>query len=336
MSAGYSLARRWADGGPICESSTGEAMGRRDGTLAARIEAVRAFNRFYTREIGALRRHVLDSPFSLAEARVLYEIAHRDAPTASDIAKALDLDPGYLSRMLKSFARQGLLVRTASDKDARQSHLALTEQGRATVAPLEERQRQAVGAMLARLPEAEQARLVAAMQTIASLLDAKRAERPPYVLREHRPGDMGYVVASHGAYYAQAHGFDMTFEALVAEIVAQFIKTFDARHERCWIAEIDGEPVGSVFLVRASEEEAKLRLLLVEPRAQGLGLGKRLVAECVRFARAAGYRRITLWTQSVLERARRLYAEAGFKLVHAKPHRSFGQDLVGETWEMAL
>jgi len=305
---------------------------RREGHVAA----VRRFNRFYTRQIGLLREGLVDSPFSLAEARVLYELAHHDHLTAARLGRDLDLDAGYLSRILQGFARRGLLERARSDSDGRQSVLSLTAKGRRAFAPLDTRSSDQVGAMLDAMPAEAQARLVGAMQAIEELLGQTDATRAPYVLRPHRPGDMGWVIGRHGALYAQEYGFDDTFEALVATIAARFIERFDAKRERCWIAELDGAPVGSVFLVKASATVAQLRLLLVEPTARGLGIGVRLVDECVRFARSAGYRKITLWTNSVLVAARQIYADAGFRMVARDTHRSFGQKLVGETWDLTL
>jgi DNA-binding MarR family transcriptional regulator/N-acetylglutamate synthase-like GNAT family acetyltransferase len=301
-----------------------------------RIAGVRRFTRFYTRHIGVLREGLHASPFSLAQARVLYELANRAAPTAADVARDLGLDPGYLSRILRSFAQRGLLARTRSQQDGRQTLLLLTPAGRAAFAPLDRGSHDEVAAMLAPLSASAQARLIEAMATIEQLLGERAREAPPYLLRPHQPGDMGWVVSRHGALYAQEYQWTMEFEALVAEIVAAFIKNFDARRERCWIAEIDGAPVGSVFLVKQSNDVAKLRLLLVEPQARGLGIGARLVSECIRFARQTGYRTLTLWTNDVLVAARRIYQAAGFRLVAEAKHHSFGHDLVGQNWEMAL
>jgi DNA-binding MarR family transcriptional regulator/N-acetylglutamate synthase-like GNAT family acetyltransferase len=303
---------------------------------AERVGIVRRFNRHYTKQIGLLHEGYLASPFSLAEARVLYELAHRERPTAAELAKSLALDPGYLSRILKTFEKRRLLRRTRSKSDGRQSHLVLTARGRTAFAPLDTRSREEISAMLERLGPADQSRLVEAMRTIERLLGAPAERRVPYVLRLHRPGDMGWVVHRHGALYAQEYGFDERFEALTATIVAKFIERFDPKRERCWIAEKDGEIVGSVFLVRHSRTVGQLRLLLVEPSARGLGIGARLVDECVRFARQVGYRKITLWTNSVLRAARHIYQAAGFRMVDRERHRSFGQDLVGETWELTL
>jgi DNA-binding MarR family transcriptional regulator/GNAT superfamily N-acetyltransferase len=308
--------------------------------LRHRAEDVRRFNRFYTRQIGLLHEGLLQSPFSLTEVRVLYELAHRDLPIATDLGNDLGLDPGYLSRILRSFQKRGFLVRTISKTDARQSLLALTKRGRDVFSPLDKRAREEVTAMLAKLAGAKQRRLLEAMSTIETLLGAGNdpATRPrtPYLLRTHAPGDMGWVVYRHGTLYAQEHGYSDEFEALVARIAADFLKNFDAKRERCWIAERDAEIAGSVFLVKKSEKVAQLRLLLVEPSARGLGIGRRLVSETIRFAREAGYRRIVLWTQSDLYAARHLYEEAGFRVANRERHDSFGKHLVAETWELKL
>jgi DNA-binding MarR family transcriptional regulator/N-acetylglutamate synthase-like GNAT family acetyltransferase len=301
-----------------------------------RVAAVRRFNRFYTRQIGLLQESYLRSQFSLSQVRVLYELAHRERPTATELGRELGLDPGYLSRILRLFEKRGFLKRTPSKADGRQSHLFLTSRGQAAFAPLNARSRDEIGAMLRPLPAREQIRLVESMHAIEGVLGAQPETRVPYLLRPHRPGDMGWVVSRHGALYAQEYGWDETFEAMVAGIVKKFIERYDPKKERCWIAEKDGEPVGSVFVVKQSPTVAKLRLMLVEPKARGLGIGARLVDECVRFAGQAGYRKITLWTNSVLRAARRIYKEAGFRLVHEERHRSFGHDLVGETWDLKL
>ncbi|MGE3065632.1 MAG: GNAT family N-acetyltransferase [Hyphomicrobiaceae bacterium] len=301
------------------------------------IEAVRAFTRFYTRQIGLLDESLLKSAFSLSESRVLYELAHRDGLTASGLARDLGLDPGYLSRMLTRLEEQGLLARTSSPEDARQSLLALTPAGRKAFAPLDKGSRRQVAAMLAGLAAPEQARLVAAMQTVQRLLGGAPAEpKVPYILRDLQPGDIGWVIRRHGMLYAQEYGWDDTFEGFVAEIAGEFVKSRDAKRERCWIAERDGEIVGSVFLMRQSDAVAKLRLLYVEPAARGLGIGARLTEECIRFARAKGYKTLTLWTNDILVSARRIYQAAGFKLVKSERHHSFGKDLVGQNWDLIL
>jgi DNA-binding MarR family transcriptional regulator/GNAT superfamily N-acetyltransferase len=303
-----------------------------DGQIAA----VRAFNRFYTNRLGVLDQHLLKSPFSLSEARVLYELANRESPSAKAIGSELNLDLGYLSRIVQKFEKDGLISRKALPSDRRQNQLSLTARGRQSYSKLDHRSHEEVGMMLAGLPDSDRQRLTGAMATIERLLGAAGAAPASALLRDPRPGDMGWVVQSHGALYAGEYGFDTTFEALVAEIVAKFASSFDRSRERCWIAELDGAPVGSVFLVRHSDDVAKLRLLLVDPAGRGQGLGRRLVGECIAFAKACGYRKITLWTQSILTAARNIYRDAGFVLVKTEPHRSFGQNLQGETWEIRL
>ena len=300
------------------------------------IAAVRAFTRFYTRKIGVLDQHLLKSPYSLSEARVLYELAHRDDLTAKEIGTGLGLDPGYLSRILQNFAESGLISRKPLASDRRQYRLALTSRGRQAFARLDQSSQDEVAAMLAPLPPDEGRRLTAAMATIEELLEGRKRERASFLLRSHRIGDIGWVISRHGAVYAQDYGWDISFEALVAEIAAQFIKSHDPAREHCWIAEVAGEPVGSVFLVKGSDEVAKLRLLLVEQKARGLGVGRALVEQCIRFAREAGYTSITLWTQSILIAARNIYQRAGFRRVAEEKHHSFGADLTGETWELTL
>jgi len=300
------------------------------------IAAVRGFNRFYTRKLGVLDQQLLKSPFSLSEARVLYELAHREDAAARDIGTELGLDPGYLSRIVQKFDDDGLITRKPLATDRRQTRLGLTARGRQAFARLDRSSRDEVAGMLAALPGGDGRRLVQAMASIERLLGTPDTAAPPAILRGPRPGDMGWVVQSHGALYASEYGFDASFEALVAEIAAKFLASFDASRERCWIAELDGAPVGSVFLVRHSDDVAKLRLLLVDPAGRGQRLGARLVEECISFARACGYRRITLWTQSILIAARKIYQDAGFVLIATEPHRSFGQSLIGETWEREL
>lgn len=303
------------------------------------IAEVRRFNRFYTRHIGLLQEGLLSSPFSLTEVRLMYEIAHRKNVAAVELCRDLGLDAGYVSRILQSFERRGLVKRERSGEDGRQSLLALTAKGRKTFRPLDARSNRQVAALLQQVPDPQRKLLVDAMHTIESVMDsqAKGNNAASYLLRPHRPGDMGWVVHRHGALYWKEYGYDERFEALVAKIVGQFVERFDPRREHCWIAEKNGEIVGSVFVVAKSKTVAKLRLLLVEPSARGLGIGRRLVAECVRFAREAGYRKMMLWTQSELGAARRLYQEAGFKLVARQRHRSWGRkDLVSETWVMKL
>lgn len=298
------------------------------------IAAVRRFNRFYTRQVGALREGLLDSPFTLTETRVLYELAHRDELTASGLGRDLGLDGGYLSRILARFEADGLIARTQSEADRRRAVLRLTEAGKAAFAPLDTGAREEVAAWLGGLAAPAQAELVAAMGRIETLLEPAPAR--PYVIHPPRAGDIGWVVARHGALYAEEYGFDARFEALVATVAGAFLTNHDTARERCWIAERDGVNLGSIFLVRADDELAKLRLLLVEPAARGQGIGRRLVQECLAFARAAGYRRITLWTNDVLLAARRIYQQAGFQLIRSEPHRMFGPAIVGEDWELAL
>jgi DNA-binding MarR family transcriptional regulator/GNAT superfamily N-acetyltransferase len=308
--------------------------------LAPRIDTVRRFNRFYTRAIGVLQDGWLNSKFSLTEARVLYELAHRENPTATVVGNSLELDPGYLSRILSAFERRKLVEKTPSQDDGRQSLLALTAEGRRQFAPLEARTVQEVRATLEKLSEGHQRQLVAAMQTIEKLLapgeKLESTGKASFLLRAHQSGDMGWVVHRQGVLYAQEYGYDEQFEALAAEIVAKFIQHYDPKRERCWIAEKDGEIVGSVFLTAKSKTVSKLRLLYVEPSARGLGIGSRLVSECVRFARHAGYKKMVLWTQSELDAARHLYKKAGFRVVEKKPHHSFSKDLLAETWELSL
>ena len=306
-------------------------MGRVD---PGRVAAVRRFNRYYTRRIGVLQEGLLHSPYSLAEVRVLYELAHASGLTARDLARELGLDPGYLSRILQAFEKRGFVTRGTGATDARQRPLALTAEGRRAFAPLDRASQKQIATMLAPIAESDQARLTGAMGAIERILDG--AGEGPFVLRTHRPGDMGWVVQAHGEFYFREYGWDERFEALVAHIAAEFVDKFDARRERCWIAERDGERVGSAFLVRKSSAVAKLRLLIVDPKARGLGLGSLLVGECIRFARECGYRTITLWTQQNLTAARRIYEAAGFKLVEREGHALFGVPLVGETWELDL
>ena len=310
--------------------------GRSTVDLDERITAVRRFNRLYTRQIGLLGAGYLDSRFSLTEVRVLYELAHRERPTAVDLSRDLGLDPGYLSRILHGFRKAGLVASERSRTDGRQSHLSLTEEGQAAFAPLDARSHDDIGAMLGQLAAGEQDRLVGAMHTIEELLGAQSEQKGPYLLRPYQSGDMGWIVHRHGVLYAQEYGWDEEFEALVASIVAKFIRNFDPKRERCWIAEKDGEIVGSVFVVQRSKTVAQLRLLLVEREARGMGIGSRLVEECIRFARERGYRKLMLWTNDVLEPARRIYARAGFRLVKEEAHHSFGHDLIGQSWELRL
>jgi DNA-binding MarR family transcriptional regulator/N-acetylglutamate synthase-like GNAT family acetyltransferase len=304
--------------------------------LETRVDAVRRFNRFFTRQIGVLREGLLHSPYSLTEARILFEISHRDDLTASDLSHELGLDPGYLSRILARLEQQGLIDKVRSETDGRQRLLSLTSDGKDAFSLLDNRSRDEVAEMLNDLSEGDQLRLLEAMATIEGILTKGFKFSEPFFLRPHEPGDMGWVVYRHGILYAQEYGWDQRFEALVARIVSDFIDNYDPARERCWIAEINGEIVGCVFVVRASDTIAKLRLLLVEPKARGLGLGTRLVEECIRFARRTGYQTLTLWTNSVLDAARHIYQEQGFELVEEEEHHSFGHFLVGQNWELAL
>jgi len=307
-----------------------------DADLYRRIEAVRRFNRFYTQQIGVLQERLLRSPFSLAEGRLIYELAHRGETTATDLRAQLGLDPGYLSRLLQGLKNRGLIDRRVSREDGRQNLLSLNEKGKKAFATIHVRSRNEIGGMLNPLSPADQNRLVKAMDTIEELLGARPEQKAPYLLRSHQPGDMGWVVQRHGVIYSEEYRWDEQFEALVAGIVSKFIQKYDPQKERCWIAEKEGENVGSVFLVKRSKRIAKLRLLLVDPKARGLGIGSRLVEECIRFARQVGYRKIVLWTNHVLLAARHIYEKTGFRLVHEEPHQSFGHDLIGETWELVL
>jgi DNA-binding MarR family transcriptional regulator/GNAT superfamily N-acetyltransferase len=305
-----------------------------------RIAMVRRFNRFYTRQIGVLRKTFLDSPYSLGEARVLYEIASGRSLTASDVGRALDLDAGYLSRVLRNFEKRGLIERKASARDARQSHLALSPRGRTAYAPLEARSQGEVGAMLGGLKSADQSRLIAAMTTIEALLGGAAEPKPPatgnYTLRAPVPGDFGWIVKRHAELYAEEYRWTTPFEGVCAQIVADFVNNYDAKRERCWIAEMNGENVGTVMLVKDSPAVARLRLLLVDPKARGLGLGAKLTGECISFARQAGYKKITLWTHSVLTAARHIYQKAGFTLTSSEKRKSFGQRVVSEYWDLEL
>ncbi len=299
-------------------------------------EQVRGFNRFYTRQIGLLREGLLDSPFSLTQARILFELGTRAGVRPSDLVRELELDPGYLSRLLQSFEKRGLVKRTPSKDDRRVQFLAVTVKGRREFEKLNSRSRNEIGGMLGRLDGLQQQRLVESMAAIRDLLGPRLEPAAEFELRAHRPGDIGWVVARHGELYAQEYDWDSTFEGLVAEIAGKFLQQFDPRRERCWIAERSGVRAGCIFLVKQSKSVAKLRLLLVEPSARGSGLGSRLVQACIAFARDAGYRKITLWTNDILHAASRIYEREGFVLVKEENHHSFGKDLVGQFWEKAL
>lgn len=305
--------------------------------LEDRVEIVRSFNRFFTRKIGALRETLLHSPYSLTEARILFELANSDKYTAASLGRELGLDAGYLSRILAGFEQQGLIEKVRSEQDGRQYFLYMTDKGKEAFAPLDRRSREEISEMLDDLSEDEQLRLLKAMKAIENILDKESLKySEPFIIRPHEPGDMGWVTHRHGVLYAKEYGWDERFEALVAQITADFINNFKPDRERCFIAEMNGEIVGSVFVVESSETVAKLRLLLVEPTARGMGLGRRLVGECIRFARCAGYRKMVLWTNSILTQARKIYKSYGFELVAEEQQHSFGHDLVFETWELTL
>lgn len=306
------------------------------GPLDSHVTLVRNFNRFYTRQAGLLEEGLLQSEFSLTEARVLYELAHRAGLTAAALGKDLGLDAGYVSRILKKFEGRGFLARLPSSDDGRQSLLTLTEAGRRAFAPLDEASRNDVVTMLKGLPVGGREMLLQAMLRIQRLLGGDADERLPSIFRSHQPGDIGWITHRQAVLYNREYGWDETYEALVAEILAAFVRNFDPRRERSWVVEREGEVVGCVFVMRKSEDTAQLRLLYVEPSARGLGIGGRLVDECIRFARNKGYRRMILWTNDVLVSARRIYESAGFQLTSEEHHHSFGKDLVGQTWELDL
>ncbi len=300
------------------------------------VERLRRFNRFYTRRLGILDKGFLGSDFALIEVRVLYELAHRDNVFASELVDELTVDPGYLSRILRGFEQQGLIRKQRSRTDSRRSMLALTAKGRRVFERLDKRQHDEVAAMLQDLHETDRRRLLAAAGAVEDLLERRQFNGTPFVLRDPRPGDIGWVVERHGAIYSMEYGWNEQFEALVAEIAGGFLKQHDAEREHCWIAELDGRNAGCIFLVAKDASVAQLRLLLVEPDARGLGIGRALIRRCIEFARTAGYRKITLWTNHVLEAARHLYEEAGFTLLKEEPHERFGTPLVGQTWELRL
>jgi DNA-binding MarR family transcriptional regulator/N-acetylglutamate synthase-like GNAT family acetyltransferase len=302
-------------------------------SLMARAEAIRRFNRFYTRQIGALREHLLQAEFSLSESRILYELGTSAGLTSAELCQMLGLDAGYLSRIISGFEKKGLISKTRSPSDARALLIQLTNAGKAVLASLEQAAREEVMAMLQDMPESRQEQLTQAMQQVQSLLAGNDSS---YLLRDPRAGDMGIVVQQQAELYTREYGWNSEFEALVAEIVARFLREFDPSGERCWIAEKDGKVIGSVFVVRQDETTAKLRMLYVDASARGLGIGNRLVEETLRFARQAGYKRMILWTTSILTDARKLYQRAGFQLVEEEPVHSFGKDLVSQTWAKDL
>lgn len=301
--------------------------------LVERAAIIRGFNRFYTHQIGVLQEHLLQSDFSLTEIRVMYELSSRGDLTSADLCQMLGLDAGYLSRLISGFEKKGLIQKFRSTADARAVQLHLSDLGRAVLAPLEHKTQQEVIALLQTLPEPQQQQLTGAMQRIQTLLQGRT---PSYLLRDPQPGDMGLVVQQQSALYAREYSWNWEFEALVAEIVAKYLREFDPTCERCWIAEKDGEVVGSVFVVRHDETTAKLRMLYVGASARGMGIGQRLVDECLRFARHAGYKRMLLWTVDALTDARKLYQKAGFSLVEEEATVSFGKSLVSETWAREL
>ena len=304
--------------------------------LFAHAQHVRHFTRFYTRKFAVLDEHLLDGPFTLIEARVVFEIANHDRPTAALIATELGLDTSYLSRTLKGLEKRGFLTRAISPDDARQSLLSLTKQGRDEFTAISKSSQEHVVEMLQEIQPAEQRRLINAMSEVERILGNTESSAEPYLLRPHQPGDIGWVIQTHGLLYAEEYGWDETFEALVAEVAAKFIRNFDAKFERCWIAELNGQRVGSAFVVRESGDIARLRLLIVDPQARGLGIGQRLVAECIRFARQKRYKTLTLWTNDILVAARHIYQSVGFELADEEPHHSFGRDLVGQNWNLKL
>ncbi|MBR0757316.1 MarR family transcriptional regulator [Bradyrhizobium jicamae] len=311
-------------------------MKSNNNALAGEIAAIRGFNRFYTRKLGLIEPKLLDSAFTLQEARILYEIRHRPACTATDLTRDLGLDPGFVSRTLQALQRRQIVTRKPAKHDGRINELSLTAKGRTAQAELERRSREDVGHLLASLDDNQRGAVVRAMATIEQTLEQPAEKPAAFLLRSHRPGDVGWVISSQAKAYTEDYGWDISYEALVAEICAQFIRNYDPVREHCWIAEANGEPLGSIFLVNGGNDIAKLRLLQVEKKARGLGVGRALVEQCIRTARDNGYTKMTLWTQSILLAARGIYARAGFKKVKEEKHHSFGVDLVGETWELDL
>ncbi|WP_407166452.1 GNAT family N-acetyltransferase [Bradyrhizobium sp. ORS 111] len=307
-----------------------------DETLEGQVAAVRGFSRFYTRKLGIIEPKLLHSPFTLQEARIIYELAHREDCTATDLVRELDLDAGFVSRTLQALQRRQIVTRKPSKADKRVNEVTLTAKGRAAASDLDSRSRSEVAALLKQMDGSRRAAVVRAMSTIEQSMEPAAPKPAGFLLRSHRVGDMGWVISRQGRAYAEEYGWDISYEALVAEICAQFLRSFDPTCEHCWIAEVDGEPVGSIFLVNGGDGIAKLRLLLVEEKARGLGVGRALVEQCIRAARERGYKKMTLWTQSILVAARSIYARAGFQRVKEEKHHSFGVDLVGETWELEL
>jgi len=304
--------------------------------LDERIAAFRGFNRFYTQKIGALENGYLQSPFSLAEARVLYEVAQRGETTASELSASLGLDMGYLSRMLSKLQEEEFIKRAPAEQDGRQRLIQVTSKGREAVQALDSRSHDQVGALLAELTAPQQANVLQAMSQIRRTLGDSPTSNEPYLIRTHRTGDLSWIAYRHAVLYSQEYGWNQGFEALILEITANFLKNYDPKAERCWVAERSGEILGCVMLVKQTKRVAKLRLLLVEPSARGLGIGKRLVEECIHFARETGYEKMVLWTHSNLTAARGIYQKAGFQLVGTDSHEDFGLPVTAETWEMAL
>ena len=307
-----------------------------ENKLRENVAAFRRFNRFYTKQIGLLTQGFLKTRFPLTQARVLYELAQHEQPTANDIISELNIDPGYLSRILSNFEKEGLLSKVRSESDSRQRILKLTTKGKKSFAILNERSCKEAEALLLSLSGEEHYRLLHAMKIIENTLGTEPKSLTPYLLRPYEPGDIGWIIHRHGVVYSEKYGFDETFEALVAEILVKFIRKHDPKRECIWLAEQDGERIGSVMIVDGGDRVAQLRLLLVEPKARGKGIGKRLINECINFSRRNRYRKIKLWTQSNLLEARNLYVKAGFELVDESPHKSFGHDLIAEFWELPL
>jgi DNA-binding MarR family transcriptional regulator/predicted N-acetyltransferase YhbS len=304
--------------------------------LQEHISAVRRFNRFFERQIGVLREGLLHSSFSLTEARIIFELANQSNLTATNLGNELGLNTGYLSRILNKLEKQNLIEKTRSNDDGRHRLISLTTKGQAALSLLDNRSNKEVSEMLSKLNENGRARLIEAMHNIEDIFDQSFKYAKPFYLRHHEPGDMGWVISQHGLFYHQVYNWDESFEAFVAQNCADFINHYDPQKERCWIAEMQEEQVGSIFCVKASEDVAKLRMLLVTPKARGLGLGTQMVKECIRFAKRAGYKKITLWTNDILVEARKIYEKNGFKLVEEERHHSFGHDLVGQNWELML
>lgn len=301
-----------------------------------RIRAIRQFNRFITRKVGALQEGLLHSSYSLAEVRVMFELAHRNDLTAAQLTKELGIDAGYLSRILGKFDQRGFINKIRSETDGRKMILQLTEKGMDAYAPLNQRSNEEIAEMLAEIPDADQQRLLEAMQTVERLLTSDFKYAEPFMLRSHFPGDMGWIIYKHGVLYSREYGWDERFEAAVSQIAADFINNYNPEKEHCWIAEMGGDNVGSIVLAQENENTARIRLLIVDPKARGMGVGSRLVEEAVRFAKRKGYQRIVLWTNHVLKEARHIYRSKGFQLVFEEEHNNFGPTLIGETWELQL